>query len=234
MTHTHRLAQAAAFIYLAMLAGREAVGQTITPDGPAQAARFEAARQAVARAGYTNPAVVGAGTGATAPLLALLGTRENAGALVVVRIGTGASGPAALETAATPADLSIRGITFGPFLDSAGLFDVVVHHAPFMLETSRTFDTHHLVRQQGGTLQPVCEFAGDASSTASKGIGSIRSTRHVTIDPRPSTPANSVSFDVTTVDETITQTGNAPPATTARTEAHLTFVLPAGGTCTSR
>ncbi len=122
------------------------------------------------------------------------------------------------------------GIEFGAFLQRSDYLDVVVNHEPFMLETSRRFESHHVLRHHGASLEPACQFDGNATSSSSKGIGSMTSTRRVTAAPvGTGTPFR---FDVATIDETTESSGpRAAPAVTSHTQAVAHYEVPATGTC---
>jgi hypothetical protein len=210
-------------------------GQSISPSDQGEAARFDAIVGAATRAGYTAPTVVGHGTGPTDALFALLATRNDSGVLIALSepAGSGPAQPAELERDKTPAQLGVRGIQFNGFLGESGVYDVVVDHEPFMLETSRSFETHHVLRRGENGLETACAFPGNDTSSSSKGVGSITGTRRVTVE-RLSGGAT-LRFLVRTIDETTEQAPNqAAPVTTAHTESTRQYDLPAAGTCHER
>lgn len=214
-----------------LLCGASAVrGQTLTPSDAAEGARFAAAVRAAVQGGYAHAVVVGHGEGAMDSLFALTAERGGSGVLIVLaESGTRRTRAAELERARTPADLGLRGIRLEPFLGSSDLVDVVVRHEPFQLETSRSFTTHHLVRRGAAGLEAACEFAGEASSSSSKGIGSVTSTRSVTVEPAAGGPGR--RFAVRIVDETTERSRQAPPVVTAHADSTIRFELPAAGSC---
>lgn len=122
-----------------------------------------------------------------------------------------------LEHDETPAAFGVRGVEFRAFLGSADLYDVVVSHAPFMLETSSRFDTHHVLRRRGTALEAACEFPGGSTSSSSKGIGSMSGTRRVAVERMPEG-----------------QTGQQAPRTTSHAETSTTFALASAGMCITR
>jgi hypothetical protein len=210
-------------------------GQGLSPTDEREAARFAAMVRAAEQAGYAQPVVVGHGDGAADALFVLLATREGHGVLIAQSepAGGGRAQPVELERAPEPADLGVRGLRFAAFLGTPGLVDVVVGHEPFTLESSRRFETHHVLRRRGARLEAACEFPGDATSSASKGIGSITSTRRVTVARIAGGPAP--GFRVTTTDETAEQANHqATPVSTARRVSSTSYDLPAAGVCVER
>jgi hypothetical protein len=213
--------------------------QGMSPLNDAEKTRFERVTHAVEKAGYKAPMIVGHGQGTTGSLFVLLATRGDSGVLVV----TADPGPMAvakpivLERDRDPAQLGVRGVRFDSFLGATGLFDVEVQHEPFQLESSRRFSTHHIVRGGKAGLVNACEFGGDMSSSASKGIGSITSTRRVTIakakDARPLTfDVMIFTFDVKFIDETIERRNRETvPTVTAHNESRTRYELPESGSC---
>ena len=223
------------FLSCALFAAVPARGQGTSASDAREAARFDAIVRAATQAGYAQPLVVGHGDHATDALFALLATHEGTGVLVVLAEPTGRTHarPVELEHGETPAQLGIRGIDFTVFLGASDLFDVVVTHTPFMLETSRRFETHHVLRRRGTRLESVCEFPGTDVSSSSKGIGSITGARRVAVE-RVSRGAT-LGFTVTTVEETTEQSpGQAAPVITAHSESTRRFDLPATGVCRER
>ncbi len=207
-----------------------AMAQGVSPVDQREAARFGAVRQAATRAGYANIVVVGHGEGAHDALFALTATRGDSGALVVVAQRGGRTvRPVELERAATPAALGLRGIDFDTFLGDSSLVDVGVTHEPFMLETSRRFATHHLVRQTAAGLSAVCEFPGEASSSTSKGIGSMRSDRRITVERLAGT--GDLRFSDREVNQTTESSRGAAPVTTVQSDSTRAYILPATGMC---
>ncbi len=86
-----------------------------------------------------------------------------------------------LERAKAAADIGLNGYRLFPFLGMKDVYDVEVLHHPFMLETTQTFSTHHIVRRTGLVLEQMCEFRGDSRAESSKGIGPRESFETVTI-----------------------------------------------------
>ena len=218
---------------LAVAGAVAARGQGLTPTDAKEASRFQAVVRASAQAGYLQPLVVAHGEGATDSLFVLLATREGKGVLIALLEPAGSASvrPAELERDQTPAQLGIRGITFTRFLSASDVYDLVVGHDPFMLEMSRHFETHHVLRRQGTNLDLACEFPGSSTSSASKGIGSIGQTNRVTVERVPGgTPFR---FFVKTVEERTEQSGNQA-ATSSRSETTKEYELPSSGACTSR
>ena len=218
-------------VALALLTAAPARGQGVSPADPREAARFEAVVRAATRAGYAQPMVVAHGVGDADSLFALLATRGDSGVLIVLRepAGPASAQPVELEHDRTPAQFGIRGIQFNVFLGRAGLTDVVVNHEPLTLEMSRQFETHHVLRRSGATIEPACQFPGSSTTSSSKGIGSVTGTRRVTVSQVSS--GGPLRFRVTTVDETTEQSGRQAATTTAHTETTRQFELPAAGAC---
>ena len=214
-----------------MIVAAPATAQGISGSDPGETARFDAVVRAAARAGYSQPIVVGHGDSATDALFALLATRSGNGVLIALSEprGTAPAQPVELERDRTPAQLGVRGIQFTVFLGDSDLYDIVVSHEPFMLETSRRFDTHHVLRRRGASLESVCEFPGNDVSSSSKGMGSVTSSRRVSVE-RVAGGAM-LSFRVKTIDETTERSRQDPPVTTAHSESSRQFEFPATGAC---
>lgn len=217
-----------------MILAAPARGQGLSSGDAREAARFDAVVRATMQAGYTNPIVVGHGDSATDALFALLATRSGGGVLIAVLEPTGSTHPQPVEVerAQTPAEIGVRGIRFTVFLGDSGLADLVVSHEPFMLETSRRFETHHLLRRSGTRLESVCDFPGSDGSSTSKGMGSVTSSRHVTVERTPG--GDTFRFMVRTVDETTEQAPHQAAVTTSRRESTREYYLPSTGTCVAR
>ena len=217
-----------------MIVAAPAAGQGISGSDPGETARFDAVVRAASRAGYAQPIVVGHGDSATGALFALLATRNGSGVLIALSepAGTAPAQAAELERDRTPAQLGVRGIQFTVFLGDSDLYDVVVSHEPFMLETSRRFETHHVLRRRGARLESVCEFPGSAGSSSSKGMGSVTSSRRVSVE-RVAGGAT-LRFRVKTIDETTERSRQDPPVTTAHSESSKQYELTATGACHER
>jgi len=218
-----------------MIVAAPAHGQGISAGDQREAARFEAIVRAATRAGYAQPIVVGHGDSATDALFALLATRNGSGVLIVLSepAGSTPAQPVEIEHDQTPAQLGVRGIRFTVFLGDSDLYDVVVNHEPFMLETSHRFETHHVVRRRGTRLESACEFPGDDASSTSKGMGSVSSARRVTVE-RVSGGVT-FAFLVRTTEETTEQSSHqAAPASTTHRESSRQYDLPATGACHER
>lgn len=227
-----RLTLLACTLASGMIVAAPARGQGISGSDPRETARFDAMVRAAARAGYAQPIVVGHGDSATDALFALLATRNGNGVLIALTEPTGSTPaqPAELERDRTPAQLGIRGIQFTVFLGDSDLYDLVVSHEPFMLETSRRFETHHVLRRRGTRLESVCEFPGNDGSSSSKGMGSVTSARRVSVE-RVSGGVT-LRFLVRTIDETTEQSSNqAARVTTSHSESSKQYDLPATGAC---
>ena len=119
-------------------------------------------------------------------------------------------------------------VRFTSFLGARDLFDIEVDHQPFMLETSRTFSTHHVLRRQGDALSAVCDLDGGSSSSYSKGIGSNITTREVTVTR---VPGVAISFSVRTVAKTVQRHGRDAAPTIDSTISVKWYEVPAVGTC---
>jgi hypothetical protein len=207
-------------------------GQGLSASDQREAARFDAIVRAATRAGYAQPIVVGHGDSATDVLFALLATRSGSGVLIALSEpnGSAPAEPVELERDRTPAQLGIRGIQFTVFLGASDLYDLVVTHEPFMLETSHHFETHHVLRRRGTRLESACEFPGNDGSSTSKGMGSVTGARRVTVERVSGGVA--LRFLVRTIDETTEQSsGQAAPVTTLHRESTKQYDLAASGTC---
>jgi hypothetical protein len=219
----------------AMMLAAPARGQGLSAGDARESARFDAVVRAATQAGYANPLVVGHGDSASDALFALLATRSGGGVLIALLEPTATTHaqPVEVERAQTPAGIGVRGIRFTVFLGDSSLTDLVVSHEPFMLETSRRFETHHLLRRSGTLLASVCDFPGSDGSSSSKGMGSITSSRHVTVER--TSGGDRSRFLVRTVDETTEQAPHqAAVVTTARRESTREYYLPSTGACVAR
>ncbi|HEY2805668.1 MAG TPA: hypothetical protein VGI92_07420 [Gemmatimonadales bacterium] len=207
--------------------------QGVSTTDAREATRFAAVVRAASRAGYANAVVVGHGeSAATDSIFALTATRADSGVLILVlqqQSAGAAARPAELERASTPADLGLRGITFASFLGANGIVDVVVNHVPFQLESSRSFETHHLVRRAASGLDAACEFPGQSTSSASKGIGSIQGASRVTITRTGQ--GLPIEFMVRQVDQTTEQSRGAAPVTSVQSDSTRRYQLPSSGKC---
>jgi hypothetical protein len=218
-----------------MIVAAPARGQGISAGDQREAARFDVIVRAATQAGYAQPIVVGHGDSTTDALFALLATRNGSGVLIAVSEPTGSAPaqPIELERDRTPAQLGIRGIQFTVFLGDSDLYDLVVNHEPFMLETSRRFETHHVLRRRGTRLESACEFPGSDASSSSKGMGSVSGSRRVTVE-RVSGGVT-LRFLVRTVDETTERSSRqAAPVSTSHSESTKEYELPATGPCHER
>ena len=216
------------------LAGTASRAQGISAVDSVEAARFATVLRETARAGYANPVVVARGANELNALFAVLATRAHKGVLLVLlSAGGGAASLAEVESGNTPADIGVRGVSFSPFLGVPDLLDAIVTHEPFMLESSRRFDTHHLLRCSGKMLTACCEFEGAAHSSSSKGMRSSGSTRSVTFEKLPS--EKNLLVRVHTVDEETEQADrSAVPKTVSRNETVKDYEMPASGPCRAR
>lgn len=201
-------------------------GQRGTPDS----ARSSRAIAGIRGSGFSRAVVIGHGAGPLDALFALSAVaRDESGVLLVVlEPGGPAAHPVVVERAHTPADLGVHGVRFLPFLGTRDLVDVEVTHQPFMLETSRTFSTHHLLRRQGETLSLVCDLEGGSFSSFSKGIGSNTTTREVTITRVPGT---AMIFTVRVVAKIVQQRDRASAPVVDSTISVKWYELPVVGPC---
>jgi hypothetical protein len=209
-----------------------AAAQGISPNDTQEKLRFDRVTQAVQKAGFKSPLIVGHGDGATDWLFVLLATRGDSGVLVATAdpAPTASAMPVVLERDRDPAQFGIRGVQFGPFLGVAGLYDVEVGHEPHQLEISRSYSTHHIIRRDDAGLAHACEYGGGMSSSSSKGIGSIRSARTITVEKLGDGPA--LKFDVKAIDETTERRNRDTVGTvTAHDEVRTHYELPAQGSC---
>ncbi|MGH7523572.1 MAG: hypothetical protein ACREK8_04630, partial [Gemmatimonadales bacterium] len=180
--------------------------------------------------GFTHPRLFAKGAGPSGAVYAVTAsTRGDSGVLLVTLDPASAgSRPIVAERAATPADLGIRSVEMRTFLGTRNLLDVTVLHQPFMLETGRTFTTHHVIRQQAETLIGVCDLEGGSSSAYSKGIGSNVATRDVVI---ARLPGSGVSFSVRITAKTVDrQDGNSRARVDSTTRVRW-YEIPAVGIC---
>jgi hypothetical protein len=214
---------------LFLLAADAVLAQGITPFDSSEALHFSRVTREAKQAGYANPVVVGRGSEPMKALFAVLATKKQEGVLLaMLSPGSGATSICELERAATPVDIAVDDVRFLPFLENPALIDAAVLHKPFMLESSGSFETHHLMRRKGKALSACGEFAGSATSWSSKGMGSMGSSRRITVEKLPS--EQNLLFRVTTVETTMEQ---APGVDTARTltrnESVKTYELPPKG-----
>jgi hypothetical protein len=198
--------------------------------GTSDSARSSRVIVAVANGGYARALVIGHGSGATDALFALSAVARDASGVLLVALEPGgpASHTVVVERARTPADLGVHGVRFTPFLGTRDLIDVEVTHQPFLLETSRTFTTHHLLRRQGDALTLVCDLDGGSFSSYSKGIGSNTTTREVTITRVPGT---AVIFSVRVVAKITQQRDRESVPTVDSTTSVKWYELPVVGPC---
>lgn len=227
-----RRAPSAPVLALLALVALHAGAQGISPNDDQEKLRFARVTQAVEKAGFKAPMIVGHGDGATDWLFVLLATRGDSGVLVATADPgpTAEAKPIVLEHDRDPAQFGVRGVQFGAFLGVAGLYDIEVRHEPHQLEISRSFSTHHITRRRDAGLDLACDFGGGMSSSSSKGIGSISSVRIVTIEKLSDAPA--FTFDVKAVDETTERRNRDTVGTvTARNEVRTRYELPARGPC---
>jgi hypothetical protein len=201
-------------------------GQRATSDS----ARFSRVIVGIENSGYTRALAINHGSGSTDALFAISAVaRDESGVLLVtLEPGGPASHPVVVERARTPADLGVQRIQFTPFLGTRDLVDVEVTHQPFLLETSRTFTTHHLLRRQGEALSLVCDLEGGSFSSFSKGIGSNTTTRDVTITRVPGT---ALVFSVRVVAKIVQQRNRESAATVDSTTSVKWYELPVVGPC---
>ena len=201
-------------------------GQRGTPDS----ARSSRVIAGIRGSGFSRAAVIGHGAGPLDALFALSAVaRDESGVLLVVlEPGGSAAHPVVLERAHTPADLGVHGVRFLPFLGTRDLVDVEVTHQPFMLETGRTFTSHHLLRHQGETLSLVCDLEGGSFSSFSKGIGSNTTTREVTITR---VPGAAMIFTVRVVAKIVQQRDRASAPVVDSTISVKWYELPVVGPC---
>jgi len=180
--------------------------------------------------GFSSAVVIGHGAGPLEGLFALTAVaRDESGVLLVMpEPGGSAAHPVVVERAHTPADLGVHGVRFSPFLGTRDLVDVEVTHQPFMLETSRTFTSHHLLRRQGEALSLVCDLEGGSFSSFSKGIGSNTTTREVTITRVPGAP---LIFTVRVVAKIVQQRDRASAPVIDSTVSVKWYELPVVGSC---
>lgn len=178
--------------------------------------------------GFSHPRLFANGAGLSATVYAVTASARGDSGVLLVTLdqGSAASRPIVVERAATPADLGIRSVEIGTFLATRNLLDITVLHQPFMLETSRTFTTHHVIRQQAETLTGVCDLEGGSSSSYSKGIGSHLSTRDVAIARLPGSAVRfSVRITAKTVDR---QDGNSAAKVDSTTTVRWYEIPPVG------
>ena len=214
------------------LGASAAAGQAISANDAREAARFTRVVQRVNGGGYSDAVVVGHGAGAADAFFVLTATtRGDSGVLIAtVELTDAMAYPVVLERGKTPADIGLGGVEIAPFLGSRDLFDIEVSHRPFMLETSRTFATHHIVQRAGEALASKCDVDGSASASTStsKGIGSMTSGRYVTIDPVPGQP---MLFMVTVIEKTTRPQDREPATTYDSTQSTRRYELQPTGTC---
>jgi hypothetical protein len=201
-------------------------GQRGTPDS-AQSSRVIAG---IRGSGFSRAMVIGHGAGPLDALFALSAVARDASGVLLVMLEPGgpATHPVVVERARTPADLGVHGVRFSPFLGTRDLIDVEITHQPFMLETSRTFISHHLLRRQGDALSLVCDLDGGSYSSFSKGIGSNTTTREVTITRVPGT---ALIFTVRVVAKIVQQRDRASAPVVDSTISVKWYELPVVGPC---
>ena len=178
--------------------------------------------------GFSRPLLVARGAGPTAAVYALTALARGDSGVLLLALDAGSAGsrPIVSERAATRADLGIRSVEIGAFLGTRNLLDVAVLHQPFLLETSRTFLTHHVIRQQAETLTGVCDLEGGSSSSYSKGIGSNTATRDVAI---ARVPGSAVRFSVRVTTKTIDRpSGDARSSVDSSTSVRWYEIPPVG------
>lgn len=197
--------------------------------GTSDSARSSRVVAGIRNSGYTRGVVISHGAGAADALFALSAVaRDESGVLLVTLEPVPASHPVVVERARTPADLGVRGVRFAPFLGTRDLIDVEVTHQPFLLETSRTYTMHHLIRRQGDTVSLVCDLEGGSVSSFSKGIGSNATTREVTITR---VPGSVLIFSVRVVAKIVQQRNRATAPTVDSTTSVQWYELPIVGPC---
>jgi hypothetical protein len=198
--------------------------------GAADSARLSRVIAGVRSAGYARAALIGHGAGTADALFVLSAAARGGSGVLLVTVEPGGSGvhPVVLERARTPADLGVHDVRFTSFLGTRDLFDVEVRHQPFMLETNRTFSTHHVLRRQGDALSAVCDLDGGSSSSYSKGIGSNTTTREVTITRVPGTVIN---FSVRMVAKTVQRHDRDAAPTIDSTISVRWYEVPVVGPC---
>jgi hypothetical protein len=220
------------FIVAFLVFGTLASAQMLSPIDKKEADRFQAVVRATGQAGFTSPVVVGHGVGTTDAFFALLAGEQGKGALVIVREPTAGKAvrPVVLERDETPANLGIRGIEFAPFLGRADLLDVLVGHEPMMLETSRRFESHHVLRLGPDGPALACQFSGGSKSSGSKGIGAVIDERVVTV--KGIAGASPLRFDVLAVGTTTRKAGRpGVPDEVSKTEETKHYEMPSSGLC---
>ena len=214
-----------------MFLSATALAQGITPFDSSEALHFARVAREAKKAGYADPVVVGRGSGEMNTLFAVLATSKQAGVLLAMHSpGKGAASIAELERGDNPADLGVTDVRFLRFLDSAALVDAAVLHEPPTLESSRRYETHHLLRRKGKALSACCEFAGNATSSSAKGGQSIGTSSRIAIEKTASGPT--LQFRITTVDLSLLQDpGVDTMRTVSRNEIIKNYELPVTGPC---
>jgi hypothetical protein len=207
------------------------LAQGITPFDSSEALHFARVTREAKKAGYADPVVVGRGSGEMNTLFAVLATSKQTGVLLAMHSpGKGAASIAELERGSSPTDLGVTDVRFLRFLDSASLVDAAVLHEPQMLESSRRFETHHLLRRKGKALSTCCEFAGNATSSSAKNGQSVGTSSRIAIEKIASGPT--LQFRITTVDLSLLQDpGVDTMRTVSRNETIKTYELPVTGPC---
>jgi hypothetical protein len=213
---------------LTFLAVSVAAAQGVSPDGPQQAARFDAVTHTVTKAGYTAPHVIGSTSDTTGAVFIVLAARGGKGSLLAVVEPDGT--PVEIETGENPAAMGVSGVHFEPFLGAVGVMDVVVGHKLHQLETSSTFERHHILRRRGKVLTGACNFDGSSTSSTAKGPRSVTSTRTVSIE-KVMTQGGPFLFDVKSVEETSERTDSGPSTSLGRHDSAKRYDLPMSGMC---
>lgn len=218
-----------AAVFMTLLSAGASAAQAVVPSLPNGSARLERVVAAVNGAGYSHAVVVGHGAGTADGFFVLSATHGDSGVLVAtVELGNASAPPVVLERGRTPADIGVREIEVTQFFGVRDLVDIVVSHQPLVLETTRTFATHHIVQATGAALTLKCDVDGSAMSSSSKGIGSMMSGRSVTMEAVPGQP---MSFMVTVVEKTMRQQDREPATTSDSTVVTRRYEMQPTGTC---
>jgi hypothetical protein len=217
-----------AFLLLAALIAN---AQGISPDGPQQAARFDTVLRAVARSGYTAPAVVALTPDPSGAVFVILASKGGKGTLLATVEPDGAL--VEIEAGETPAMMGVTGARFEPFLGAVGVIDIVVSHRPPGLVQPHTFERHHVLRRSGKMLAKACDFDGGSTTTVMKGARSLTSTKTVSLE-KPPAASGPFTFIVKTTEEMSEHGSPDPPSKTRRQEPEKRYELPMTGMCIAR